>query len=149
MSVIRITKQFRFEMAHALLGYDGPCRNIHGHSYELFVTLSGEPVRDSASPKNGMLMDFGDLKCLVKKHVTDIFDHSLVLNREMPEALLKPVQDSFDNVLLVDYQPTSENFLVDFADRIRKHLPEGVKLHSLKLQETITSYAEWFAAENA
>ncbi len=64
MSKIRITKEFHFEMAHTLLGYDGPCRNIHGHSYELKVTLLGVPIDDPKNPKLGMVMDFGDLKKL-------------------------------------------------------------------------------------
>jgi len=61
-ALIRITKEFKFEMAHALKGYDGPCKNIHGHSYELMVTILGYPVVDESSPKLGMVMDFGDLK---------------------------------------------------------------------------------------
>ncbi|HQQ12325.1 MAG TPA: 6-carboxytetrahydropterin synthase, partial [Bacteroidales bacterium] len=65
MSKIRITKEFKFEMAHALLGYDGPCRNVHGHSYELIVTVIGEPIAETGHVKLGMVMDFGDLKRIV------------------------------------------------------------------------------------
>ena len=81
---IRITKEFKFEMAHALLGYDGPCRNVHGHSYELSVTVIGKPIEEKSHAKLGMVMDFGDLKRIVKDEVVDVFDHALVLNREMP-----------------------------------------------------------------
>ena len=49
---------------------------------------------------------------------------------------------------MVDYQPTCENMLADFARRIAARLPEGVALHSLKLHETATSFAEWFAGDN-
>ena len=66
MATIRVTKSFTFEMAHALWNYDGPCRNIHGHSYELLVTISGHPITDENSPKLGMVMDFGDLKKIVR-----------------------------------------------------------------------------------
>ena len=59
--MIHLTKIFRFEAAHALMGYDGRCRNIHGHSYEMRVTIKGNPIMDDNSPKNGMVMDFGDL----------------------------------------------------------------------------------------
>ena len=62
MSIVRISKEFNFDMAHALLGYDGLCKNIHGHSYTLVVTVTGAPVNDVNSPKNGMLIDFKDLK---------------------------------------------------------------------------------------
>ena len=63
--MIRLTKEFSFEMAHALAGYDGPCREIHGHSYKLFVTVRGIPEQNPNSPKFGMVMDFGDLKRIV------------------------------------------------------------------------------------
>ena len=66
MARIRITKEFKFETAHALMGYDGLCKHIHGHSYELLVTVIGHPIEDESNPKLGMVMDFGDLKKIVK-----------------------------------------------------------------------------------
>ncbi|MEI7897813.1 MAG: 6-carboxytetrahydropterin synthase, partial [bacterium] len=84
MNQIRVTKEFRFEAAHALMGYDGPCKNIHGHSYELSVTVIGTPVTDRSSAKLGMVMDFGDLKKIIKKQIVDPFDHALLLNSEVP-----------------------------------------------------------------
>jgi 6-pyruvoyltetrahydropterin/6-carboxytetrahydropterin synthase len=62
MSKIRITKQFSFETGHALYGYDGKCKNVHGHSYKLSVTVIGSPISDSNNVKYGMVIDFGDLK---------------------------------------------------------------------------------------
>ena len=148
MSIIRITKEFRFEAAHALKGYDGPCRNVHGHSYELAVTVTGMPVSDKASSKYGMVMDFGDLKCMIKANIIDLFDHALILHSSMKDEGLIPPGEPFTNVVYVDYQPTSENFLLDFSRRIAQLLPEGVKLHSMRLRETATSYAEWYANDN-
>jgi 6-pyruvoyltetrahydropterin/6-carboxytetrahydropterin synthase len=148
MAVIRITKEFRFEAAHALKGYDGPCRSIHGHSYKLSVTIIGEPVSDSKSAKNGMVMDFSDLKKIIKKTVIDPFDHSLILSSEYSREELKTTGEAFSNVIVVDYQPTSENLLVDFATRIRGLLPPSLHLFSLILRETATSYAAWYADDN-
>ncbi len=148
MTKIRITKEFRFEMAHALLGYDGLCSNIHGHSYRLSVTLKGEVINDAANPKNGMVLDFGDLKDIVKKEIIDCFDHSLVLNEATPgkdEIIKHPL---FAKVIFLHYQPTCENMLSDFAQRISIHLPSNIKLHSLILRETENSFAEWFAEDN-
>lgn len=147
MSVIRITKEFRFEAAHALKGYDGPCRNVHGHSYELAVTVSGSPVADTSSPKFGMLMDFGDLKKLIKSEIIDHFDHALILQSSMKKAGVVPAGEPFTNVLYVAYQPTSENIILDFAGRIKRLLPAGIKLHHLVLRETSTSFAEWYASD--
>jgi 6-pyruvoyltetrahydropterin/6-carboxytetrahydropterin synthase len=147
MSTIRITKEFNFEMAHALLGYNGPCRSIHGHSYYLYVTLRGEPVHDGSSPDDGMVMDFSEMKRIIKESVISRFDHALVLNAATPEERIEALQ-GFDNLVLVPYQPTCENLLADFAARIRPLLPGHIHLFSLKLCETVTSSAEWFADEN-
>ena len=148
MTVIRITKQFRFEAAHALSGYDGLCKNVHGHSYELSVTVSGTPVSDERSPKKGMVIDFSDIKEIVRKNVVDKFDHALILPRDFTDKPLLDMQEPFGNVVFVDYQPTSENLLIDFAGRIKESLPPQVTLHSLKLKETANSFAEWFAVDN-
>ena len=67
MTKIRITKKFDFEAGHALFGYDGKCKNIHGHSYKLFVTVIGEPINDSSHIKNGMVIEFGDLKTILNQ----------------------------------------------------------------------------------
>lgn len=82
MNKIRITKQFNFETGHALYGYDGACRNVHGHK-----------------------------------------------------------------VMLADYQPTCELLVIDFANKIKKCLPENISLHSLKLQETESSFANWYESD--
>jgi 6-pyruvoyltetrahydropterin/6-carboxytetrahydropterin synthase len=146
--IIRITKEFKFEMAHALKGYDGPCRNIHGHSYELLVTISGYPITDTKSPKLGMVMDFGNLKKIVRTAIIDIYDHALVLNSSMPKNLIEKLSENFDKVILLDYQPTSEMMVADFANIIMKQLPPKVNLKYLQLRETVTSYAEWYATDN-
>ncbi len=147
--MIRLTKEFSFESAHALEGYDGACREIHGHSYRLFVTVKGEPCCDEQSPKCGMVIDFGDLKRVVNEQIISRLDHSFVMRRTpAAEALYETIKSQFANVQLVDYQPTCENMLSDFASRIAPRLPKGVELYSLKLHETATSYAEWYANEN-
>ena len=147
MTTIRISKEFNFDMAHALLGYDGLCKNIHGHSYTLVVTVTGNPIEDKASPKNGMLIDFKDLKNIIKLKIIDRFDHALVLNSDTPAPLLQVMMENYDKVVLTDYQPTTENMISDMADEIGALLPGNLKLYSLKLRETPTSYAEWFAED--
>ena len=147
MNKIRITKEFKFEMAHALLGYDGPCRNVHGHSYGLEVTVLGEPIATEGHPKLGMVMDFGDLKRIVRSQIVDVFDHALVLNTAMPKSITEPLHQSFEKVILIHYQPTSELMVIDFAQRIQAKLPQGIQLLRVMLRETATSYGEWVAAD--
>ncbi|PKP40434.1 MAG: 6-carboxytetrahydropterin synthase QueD, partial [Bacteroidetes bacterium HGW-Bacteroidetes-12] len=142
MSKIRLTKEFTFEMAHVLEGYDGPCRNVHGHSYRLKVTVIGSPITDIANPKLGMVMDFGQLKTIVKKRVVDRFDHVLLVKSDS-ELLKQCNLLSLGKIEPVDYQPTCENLLIHIAELISSELPSEIKLHSLKLHETATSFAEW------
>lgn len=149
MNKIRITKQFDFETGHALYGYDGKCKNVHGHSYKLAVTVIGTPIEDKTNVKYGMVIDFGDLKKIVMSEIVDKFDHATVFNKNTPHIeLARELESRGHSIILVDYQPTSEMMLTDFAEKIKKHLPESVKLHSLKLQETGSSHAEWFASDN-
>tara|TARA_R110000868_G_scaffold340552_1_gene601218 strand:+ start:6771 stop:7220 length:450 start_codon:yes stop_codon:yes gene_type:complete len=149
MGNIRITKQFNFETGHALFGYDGKCRNVHGHSYKLSVTVIGRPITDTTHVKLGMVIDFGDLKKIVKEEIVDEFDHATVFNKNTPHIeLAQELTDRGHNVILADYQPTSENMVLDFAEKIMARLPKNISLHSLKLQETDTSFAEWYASDN-
>ena len=148
MTKIRVTKEFYFETGHALYGYDGKCKNVHGHSYKLAVTVIGKPIADSSHVKFGMVIDFGDLKKIVKSEIVEKFDHATVFNKNTPHIeLANELKQRGHNVILVDYQPTSEMMLIDFAAIIKKQLPATIKLHSLKLQETGTSNAQWFASD--
>ena len=147
---IRLTKEFSFEMAHVLTGYDGACSEIHGHSYRLFVTVSGYPNDDPADPKYGMVMDFRTLKKIVGGNIVDVYDHSLLIrNAKENEALINTLREQFGKIMVTAWQPTCENLVIHFAELLKGLLPQGVALHSLKLHETATSYAEWYASDNA
>ena len=140
-----LTKIFHFEAAHALNGYDGKCRNIHGHSYELRVTVKGMPLNEPGNPKNGMVIDFHDLKQIVNQEVVEKLDHSFIIGNNMPKDFVEITKKNFDKVVELPYQPTTENMLADFAERIKKNLPQHVELYSVTLQETRDSIAEWRA----
>ncbi|MGL4364588.1 MAG: 6-pyruvoyl trahydropterin synthase family protein [Bacteroidales bacterium] len=146
MKKIRVTKEFTFEMAHCLENYDGKCRNIHGHSYRLFVCVMGTPNTDQDSPKLGMLIDFSELKNIVNEHIIQHFDHALMLCKT---SNLNKVQ-ILDNMqkIVVRYQPTCENMVLHIAEILQEKLPKNINLHSIKLHETATSFAEWFASDN-
>ena len=148
MPKIRVTKRFHFEMAHTLYGYDGLCRNIHGHSYNLEITLIGEPRNQPGHPKDGMVMDFSDLKHIVKSQIVNRFDHALMVNSLVPEEQIALLQKTSERVLIVDFQPTTENIAAYIADILQQHLPEEISLFSVRLFETVTSFAEWLAEDN-
>ena len=146
MAKVRITKEFKFEMAHALHGYDGLCANIHGHSYRLWITVRGDVKKENKHIKDGMVMDFDDLKSIIKPTIIKKYDHSLVLNANSPHANLD--LSAFEKVYYLPYQPTSENLVSDFANSIISLLPENVELLKVVLSETVSSFAEWNSEDN-
>lgn len=148
MAVIRVTKRFHFEMAHTLYEYDGLCRNIHGHSYNLEITCIGKPRIEPGHPKDGMVLDFSELKEIVKSRVVSRFDHALMVNRLVSDKQKELLKQTTQRIIFVDFQPTSENIAAYIAEILQQHLPEGVTLFSIRLYETVTSFAEWFAADN-
>ena len=137
--LLRLTRDFVFEMAHALPGYEGKCRNIHGHSYHLSVTVEGIPLSQPDAPDDGMVLDFHQLKQIVTQHIVEPFDHALVLPRTAQSIDLGPYGAK---LILLDCQPTTEHLLLHFARLLDGTLPAGVRLHSLRLSETETSTAE-------
>src|SRR5574342_639384 len=81
MEKVSITKEFTFEMAHALTGSRGECANVHGHSYKLSVTVTGKIIRKKNHPSSGMIIDFSVLKKIISNAVTNEFDHALVVSQ--------------------------------------------------------------------
>lgn len=144
--IIRITKEFNFEMAHLLSNYDGLCKNVHGHSYRLMVTVKGGISQDITSPKHGMVMDFSVLKGIVKQEIVDKLDHALMVYEKAPQAGV--VKSLAERVYTVPYEPTCENMVASFAKAIMDKLPSSIELVGVRLYETATSYAEWLAEDN-
>lgn len=146
---VRVTKKFSFDMAHALHGHDGPCKNIHGHSYSLYVTLCGIPKQQENHPKDGMIIDFAELKSLVNKSVIEIYDHALVLSKNSFPESVEVLKKQYDKILIVPFQPSCENLVIEIKNKIINALTSSeFELVSVRLDETATSYAEWFASDN-
>lgn len=151
MQKVRVTKIFTFDMAHALYGYYGACKNIHGHTYQLSITIKGNVLENSYSSKDGMVVDFTDLKNIVCKNVTNIFDHALVLNENAKphKQLENTLRAQFDKIIYLPRQPTCENLLLHFKNILAPLLNiENLILQYLKLSETPTSYSEWSVEDN-
>lgn len=141
MNTIRVSREFTFEAAHMLEGHDGACKNLHGHSYKLTVTVRGKPLKDEQSAKNGMLIDFKLMDDLVKREVINLLDHSLICKAyQFPEISQKKY--------ILEEQPTCENLIIEIAKKIKFQLPENVQLVKLKLHETAKNYSEWLLEDN-
>lgn len=144
---IRITKEFTFEMAHALMNYAGACRNIHGHSYSLSVTVLGEPDVNRKSKKLGMVMDFADLKKIVTKNIIERYDHAMLIHKNYYHNMFGSEKRDDCKIVVTDFQPTSENLIIHFVEILKKELPDFVKLERLLLRETASSYVEWLRSD--
>jgi len=105
-----ITKIFRFDSAHKLKDYVGACANLHGHTYELHVSVKSEV------DGKGFVMDFKELKTIVKERVVDKLDHTLIND--------------------IIEQPTAENIVIWIWGQLKSKLP----LYEIRLYETPDSY---------
>ncbi len=140
-----ITKIFRFEMAHAIHGYNGKCSNIHGHSYELHISVQTHKKHPYFIPAPGFIIDFKDLKKIVNNEVLSKLDHMLYLSRDGVQQFNLCGQHG--NLVITDWEPSAENLLHFIHLRLSQALPAGVCLHAIKLYETADSYAEWRCSE--
>ena len=112
------------------------------------IPEAGNIPQPSNLVKYGMVIDFSDLKKIVKEEVVDVFDHATVFNKNTPhKELALTLKNSGHKVILADYQPTCELLVIDFAHKIKKRLPAHISLHSLKLQETESSFANWYESD--
>tara|TARA_B110000977_G_scaffold58168_1_gene79101 strand:+ start:4855 stop:5289 length:435 start_codon:yes stop_codon:yes gene_type:complete len=141
MKKIRVSKEFAFETAHALDMHDSKCRNIHGHSYKLTVTVIGDVNSDNSKSDVGMVIDFTDLKNIVNEQVVDKLDHALILKSD---SRFRGIEANNDKTIYVDYHPTCENLLIEIVALISTKLPNGIILVYAKMNETANSYSEWF-----
>jgi 6-pyruvoyltetrahydropterin/6-carboxytetrahydropterin synthase len=141
--MLQITRIFRFEMAHALNGYNGSCKNIHGHSYELHVTVSSDRNSSEYIAAPGFIIDFKELKKIVQQTIIDKFDHKLVLSQAF--ITINPAAQNNENLVEFEEEPSAENLLIYISNILRKCLPHSAHLNRLKLFETRDSYAEWVA----
>ena len=130
-------------MAHALVGYKGKCSRLHGHSYQLEVTVECSEELHTTGSEMGMGVDFGEIKSIVERVIVEPYDHSLLVRRcEQTEEAVKALSHCFEGVHALDWQPTSENILLHFATLVTPHLPAGIRLHTLRLHETENNCAE-------
>ena len=124
MPRVYVTKEFEFEAAHHLINYEGDCAKVHGHSYKLQVTASGEVyITGQLNATDHMVIDFKELKKIVEDKIIRTHDHADL------------------NELYVN--PTAEVMVVKMFEVIHKALPRDVHLESVKLWETSTSFAEY------
>ncbi|MFN5415857.1 MAG: 6-pyruvoyl trahydropterin synthase family protein [Flavobacteriia bacterium] len=147
MEKIRVSKKFSFELAHALHNYDGDCKNIHGHSYKLIITLIGPILNENENPKNGMVVDFKFIKNIVQDQIIKKYDHALILSHKSSVELIDMMKKINEKTIISDFQPSCENILIAIKNQLLEFLPRNLSLFSVRLYETSDSYAEWNASD--
>ncbi|MFD1244045.1 6-carboxytetrahydropterin synthase QueD [Paralysiella testudinis] len=143
---MKIVKTFSFDLAHMLDGHDGKCRNLHGHTYKLEVEISGSLAQGGA--KDGMVMDFADVKACVKHWVAEPFDHAFVYNRhsERESRLAALLQNWQLKTVAMDKRTTAENMAQHMFCLLRQQ--GGLNVSAIRLWETPTSYCEYTGANH-
>ena len=149
MSNVSITKEFSWDMAHMLAGHEGLCKNLHGHTYKMQVEVcrNSGGVIEGLECSNGMVIDFKDLKNIVKTKIIDPLDHAFIywtnstdpLENEIANLLIKNGRKVFG----VNFRPTAEEMALNFFNELDKYLSlSGIELKRIKIWETPESFAE-------
>ncbi len=134
---MKIAKEFNWEMGHRLPDHPGHCRNLHGHSYRMVVEVEGE-----INPETGMLMDFSDLKAIVKPLVDEL-DHAFLC--QDTDVDVKELLEKMDwKRVIISVPSTVENICGLFVERLKPAFAAGspVTAFTVRIWETATSVAE-------
>lgn len=137
--MFRVSKEFSFDMAHILDGHDGKCRNLHGHTYKLQVEVSGDLYQQG--PKKGMVMDFADLKDIVKTLILEPMDHAFIYdtNSERECKIAALLNELNSKTFDMPTRTTAEEMARFIFNRLKSELP----LSAVRLWETPTSFCEY------
>ncbi|MFU2123835.1 6-carboxytetrahydropterin synthase QueD [Gallibacterium anatis] len=139
--MLKVAKEFSFDMAHLLDGHDGKCQNLHGHTYKLQVIVSGETENNGA--KKGMVIDFADLKRAVNELIISPIDHAFIYDQssERETKIAQLLQQLNSKTFALPMRSTAENLAQFIFQRLQENV--GFHLHSVRLWETPTSFAEY------
>ncbi|MCU9999320.1 6-carboxytetrahydropterin synthase QueD [[Pasteurella] aerogenes] len=137
--MFKVSKEFSFDMAHILDGHDGKCQNLHGHTYKLQVEVSGDLVLEGA--KKGMVVDFTDVKRVVKEAILDPMDHAFIYDttseRECKIAAL--LNELNSKTFGIPMCTTAEEMARFMFNCLKDKLP----ISAIRLWETPTSFCEY------
>lgn len=139
--MFKVAKEFSFDMAHMLDGHDGKCRNLHGHTYRLQVEIAGELYTGGA--KKGMVIDFSDLKAIVKRAVLDPMDHAFIYdNTSARESKVADLLQELNSKTFALGTRTTAEEMARFIFNLLKE-QENLPVSAIRLWETATSFCEY------
>lgn len=143
---MRITRRLEFDAGHRIPDHASQCKHLHGHRYVIEITLTGDIIQAANNPANGMVMDFGDIKQIAKRHLVDLWDHAFLAFRG--DA---PVVDFLNSLpdhktVLLDAVPTAENLAMIAFRTLDTHYTDSfgnhLRLEQVRLFETPNCWAD-------
>lgn len=142
---LTVTKEFTFDCAHILSYHEGLCSNLHGHTYKLEVTATKNEITNEGSSE-GMIIDFGDLKRIVKDSIIDKFDHSFLFwerGSDAEKEIAETIKKYGMRIVNLKDRPTAENIAAFIINTLNEYLKDSpINIEKVRLYETPTSYAE-------
>ena len=133
-----------FDSAHFLKGYDGKCRNLHGHRWRVVVEIAADQLKDEGQTR-GMIVDFGDLKRDLKE-IADSLDHRLIYEKgSLKEKTLEALREENFALTEVDFRPTAENFSKYIYDLLSD---DGYRVKRVTVYETPNNCAVYEAGDD-
>jgi 6-pyruvoyltetrahydropterin/6-carboxytetrahydropterin synthase len=143
---MRITRRLEFDAGHRIPNHDSRCRHLHGHRYALEVTLTGEPIATRGDARQGMLMDFSEVRAIAQREIVDAWDHAFLAWREDRIVLEFLAQLPQHRTVVFDEPPTAEHLaLAAFTVLERAYTSRygnGLKLERVRLYETPNCWAD-------
>jgi len=147
---VTATKEFTWDCAHMLSGHEGLCKNLHGHTYKLEVTVARDRGDlQPLGPAEGMVIDFKELKEVVVHGIVNPLDHATIIfglsQDPFERALVQLLLEHDKKIVILDYRPTAENMVKEFFRLMQFELAEKQAMYhvvKMRLYETPTSYAE-------
>ncbi len=132
---MKIAKEFHWEMGHRLPEHFGKCKNIHGHSYKMIVEIEGDVL------ESGMVMDYYDLKKIVKPIVEEL-DHAFMVYKDDTQIIIF-LEEMNSKRMIVDFQSTVENICTYFLMKIKSAIVhKNVSKLKVRIYESHDDYAE-------
>lgn len=148
--MIKVTKEVTFDCAHMLSGHQALCKNLHGHTYKVQVTVGGDTIADGSSKE--MVIDFKHLKRAINEVIVDRFDHAVIFSaeeyrNEAEQALFEWACKYDLRHYVMPTRTTAENMAVFFKEAIHTLLvgelaQKHIDYVSVRVYETPTSFAE-------
>ncbi|MDQ8020563.1 MAG: 6-carboxytetrahydropterin synthase QueD [Moraxellaceae bacterium] len=141
-----ITRRLEFDAGHRIPDHRSLCRHLHGHRYAIEVTVAGDVTLRDGDPRNGMVLDFSEVKSVMREVIVDRWDHAFLVYQG--DTAIRSFLDSLPDhrTVVLDVVPTAENLAAEayrlLAGRIAQIGDKRLTLEQVRLYETPNCWAD-------